>query len=59
MGIIVIEPARSIWGYRNKFEYSWSQQEEGPSLGFHVAGRWDRLMAVETCEIASTASNEL
>jgi 23S rRNA (uracil1939-C5)-methyltransferase len=54
-----IEAARSIWGYRNKFEYSWSQQEQGPSLGFHVAGRWDRLMAVETCEIASAPSNDL
>ncbi|HET7429276.1 MAG TPA: 23S rRNA (uracil(1939)-C(5))-methyltransferase RlmD [Gaiellales bacterium] len=54
-----IEPARSIWGYRNKVEYSWSQGPEGPSLGFHVAGRWDRLMAVETCHIASEASNEV
>jgi 23S rRNA (uracil1939-C5)-methyltransferase len=54
-----IEPARSIWGYRNKLEYSWSQGPEGPSLGFHVAGRWDRLMAVETCHIASKASNEV
>jgi 23S rRNA (uracil1939-C5)-methyltransferase len=54
-----IEPARSVWGYRNKFEYSWSQQAQGASLGFHVAGRWDRLMAVETCHIASEESNEL
>jgi 23S rRNA (uracil1939-C5)-methyltransferase len=54
-----IEPARSIWGYRNKLEYSWSQGPDGPSLGFHVAGRWDRLMAVETCHIASEASNEV
>src|SRR5213595_870559 len=54
-----IEPAVSIWGYRNKFEYSWSQTADGPSLGFHVAGRWDRLMAVETCHIASDASNRL
>ena len=54
-----IEPARSIWGYRNKLEYSWSQGAEGPSLGFHVSGRWDRLMAVETCHIASEASNEV
>ena len=54
-----IEPAVSIWGYRNKFEYSWSQTEAGASLGFHVAGRWDRLMAVETCHIASEPSNRL
>jgi 23S rRNA (uracil1939-C5)-methyltransferase len=54
-----IEPARSIWGYRNKLEYSWSQTAEGPALGFHVAGRWDRLMQVDTCHIASDASNQV
>ena len=54
-----IDPARSVWEYRNKFEYSWSQQEQGASLGFHVAGRWDQLMAVETCHIASEVSNAL
>ena len=54
-----IEPARQIWGYRNKFEYSWSQTADGAALGFHVAGRWDRLMAVNTCHIASPVSNEL
>jgi 23S rRNA (uracil1939-C5)-methyltransferase len=54
-----IEPAREIWGYRNKLEYSWSEGPDGPSLGFHVAGRWDRLMAVETCHIASPASNRV
>jgi 23S rRNA (uracil1939-C5)-methyltransferase len=54
-----IEPAVSIWGYRNKFEYSWSQTGAGASLGFHVAGRWDRLMAVETCHIGSEPSNRL
>jgi 23S rRNA (uracil1939-C5)-methyltransferase len=54
-----IEPARSIWGYRNKLEYSWSQTADGPALGFHMAGRWDRLMQVDTCHIASQASNEV
>jgi 23S rRNA (uracil1939-C5)-methyltransferase len=54
-----IEPAKEIWGYRNKLEYSWSQAPDGPSLGFHVAGRWDRLMAVELCHITSEQGNEL
>jgi 23S rRNA (uracil1939-C5)-methyltransferase len=54
-----IEPAREIWAYRNKFEYSWLQAGRGASLGFHVAGRWDRLMAVEKCHIASEPSNRL
>ncbi len=52
-----IDPAREIFGYRNKLEYSWSNQAAGPSLGFHVAGRWDRLLAVDTCHIASQSSN--
>ena len=26
--------------YRNKLEFSWSAGPAGPSLGFHVAGRW-------------------
>jgi 23S rRNA (uracil1939-C5)-methyltransferase len=54
-----IEPATEIWGYRNKLEYSWSRSPDGPALGFHVAGRWDQLMAVETCHIASEASNRV
>ena len=28
-----IEPARQIWGYRNKLEYSWSQRRGGPVAG--------------------------
>jgi 23S rRNA (uracil1939-C5)-methyltransferase len=54
-----IEPARDVFGYRNKLEYSWSAGPEGPALGFHVAGRWDQLLAVEWCHIASERSNEL
>src|SRR5439155_2620528 len=54
-----IEPAREIYGYRNKLEYSWSNAPEGPSLGFHVAGRWDALLAVRHCHIASERSNDL
>ena len=54
-----IVPAVEQYGYRNKLEFSWLQTLEGPDLGFHVAGRWDQLMAVETCHIASARSNEL
>ena len=41
-------PAEEQYGYRNKLEYSWSQGPDGPSLGFHRAGRWDELVPVET-----------
>ena len=54
-----IEPAVEQYGYRNKLEFSWLQTPYGADLGFHVAGRWDQLMAVETCHIASARSNEL
>jgi len=54
-----IEPAVEQYGYRNKLEFSWLQTPSGADLGFHVAGRWDQLMAVETCHIASARSNEL
>ena len=50
-----IEPAVEQYGYRNKLEFSWLQTPSGADLGFHVAGRWDQLMAVETCHIASAA----
>ncbi len=57
--LLPILGAEEIYGYRNKVEYSWSQTEDGPALGYHVAGRWDRLLAVEWCHIASAPSNEL
>jgi 23S rRNA (uracil1939-C5)-methyltransferase len=52
-------PAEHLYGYRNKVEYSWSQSPDGPRLGYHRLGRWDRLIAVEHCHIASDASNDV
>jgi len=54
-----IVPATEQYGYRNKLEYSWAAAPEGPALGFHRAGRWDELVPVETCHIASPAGNEV
>jgi 23S rRNA (uracil1939-C5)-methyltransferase len=54
-----IVPAAEQYGYRNKLEYSWAAGPEGPALGFHRAGRWDELVPVETCHIASTAGNDV
>jgi len=39
-GVESFRPNRSF-GYRNKLEYSFTQTEDGPALGFHRAGRWD------------------
>jgi 23S rRNA (uracil1939-C5)-methyltransferase len=54
-----ITAAEEQYGYRNKLEYSWSAGPDGPSLGFHVRGRWDELMAVRHCHIASEQGNEV
>ena len=42
-----ILPAASPFFYRNKLEYSFTQTEEGPALGFHRAGRWDEVLPVD------------
>jgi 23S rRNA (uracil1939-C5)-methyltransferase len=52
-------PAEGLYGYRNKVEYSWSNGEDGPALGYHRLGRWDRLIAVDHCHIASAAGNDV
>jgi 23S rRNA (uracil1939-C5)-methyltransferase len=54
-----IVPAAEQYGYRNKLEYSWAAGPSGPALGFHRAGRWDELVPVETCHIASPAGNDV
>jgi 23S rRNA (uracil1939-C5)-methyltransferase len=51
--------AKSQFGYRNKMEYSFAQLEDGPTLGFHKAGRWDEVLEVEKCWLASDAGNAI
>jgi 23S rRNA (uracil1939-C5)-methyltransferase len=57
--LLPIEPAVEQFGYRNKLEYSWSTGPDGPSLGFHVAGRWDQLLPIDRCLIAGDSSNRV
>jgi len=53
-----IEPAVEQWRYRNKLEYSFGQDDEGdPTLGFHARGRWDLIVDVEDCMLASEPGN--
>ena len=54
-----IVPAEHQFGYRNKLEFSWLTTPDGPALGFHRLGRWDELLAIETCHIASDAANDV
>jgi len=54
-----IVPAVEQWRYRNKLEYSFGENEEGePTLGFHARGRWDLIVDVDDCHLASEAGNE-
>jgi 23S rRNA (uracil1939-C5)-methyltransferase len=53
-----IEPAVEQWRYRNKLEYSFGEQGEEVALGFHARGRWDRIVGVEDCKLATEVGNE-
>ena len=52
-----IVPAAEQWRYRNKLEYSFGEGEE-LALGFHARGRWDLIVDVDDCHLASEAGNE-
>jgi 23S rRNA (uracil1939-C5)-methyltransferase len=55
-----IVPAVEQWRYRNKLEYSFGPDREAPAgvaLGFHARGRWDRVVDIEDCRLASKANN--
>jgi 23S rRNA (uracil1939-C5)-methyltransferase len=50
--------AEQQWRYRNKLEYSFGEGEDGePILGFHARGRWDLVVDVDDCHLASEAGN--
>jgi 23S rRNA (uracil1939-C5)-methyltransferase len=52
-----IEPALEQWRYRNKLEYSFGERDGEPTLGFHARGRWDLIVDVEDCLLASERGN--
>jgi 23S rRNA (uracil1939-C5)-methyltransferase len=52
-------PAESVFHYRNKLEYSFAQYEDGPTLGFHRAGRWDEVLEVEECWLTTDLGNAI
>ena len=52
-----IEPALEQWRYRNKLEYSFGRRDEETVLGFHASGRWDLVVGVEDCLLASERGN--
>ena len=54
-----IVPAASQYGYRNKLEYSFTQTEDGPALGFHRAGRWDEVLPIDVCLLTTDLGNAI
>jgi 23S rRNA (uracil1939-C5)-methyltransferase len=54
-----ILPSADVFHYRNKLEYSFTQLEDGPTLGFHRAGRWDDVLEIEQCWLTTDLGNEI
>ncbi len=53
-----IVPAVETWRYRNKLEYSFGAEDSGRLVcGFHAPGRWDEIVEVTDCLLASEAAN--
>ena len=53
-----IEPATEQWRYRNKLEYSFGIDGGELALGFHARGRWDVVVDVDDCRLASERNND-
>jgi 23S rRNA (uracil1939-C5)-methyltransferase len=53
-----IIPAKQQWRYRNKLEYSFGTDPDGRLIcGFHAPGRWDEIVEVTDCLLASEPAN--
>ena len=55
-----IVPAVDQWRYRNKLEYSFGTGDAGELVcGFHAPGRFDQILPMTDCKLASERGNEL
>ncbi len=54
-----IIPAVEEWRYRNKLEYSFGSDQSGRLIcGFHAPGRWEEIVEVTDCLLASEKGNQ-
>jgi 23S rRNA (uracil1939-C5)-methyltransferase len=55
-----IIPAKQQWRYRNKLEYSFGTDPDSGALvcGFHAPGRWNEIVPMTDCKLASEPANE-
>jgi 23S rRNA (uracil1939-C5)-methyltransferase len=55
-----IVAADEPWRYRNKLEYSFGTGPDGELVcGFHAPGRWNEIVPMSDCKLASERSNAL
>ena len=53
-----IVAAEQQWRYRNKLEYSFGTGPDGElQCGFHAPGRWDEIVPITDCLLASEPAN--
>jgi 23S rRNA (uracil1939-C5)-methyltransferase len=53
-----IVAAQQQWRYRNKLEYSFGTGPDGElQCGFHAPGRWDEIVGLSDCLLASEPAN--
>lgn len=56
--VLEADPAVEQFAYRNKMEYSAAPGPDGElSLGFHMRGRWDQVVNVSECMLATPLGN--
>lgn len=56
-----IVPAPKIYGYRNKMEYTFGDEQKGGemTLGFHQKGRFHSITTVDECQLVSDDFNRI
>jgi 23S rRNA (uracil1939-C5)-methyltransferase len=58
VAVLEPDPAVERFGYRNKMEYSVSPGPDGRlALGLHARGRWDEVVDIDQCLLATPAGN--
>jgi 23S rRNA (uracil1939-C5)-methyltransferase len=56
--VLEADPALELFGYRNKMEYSAAPAPDGGlTLGFHERGRWDSVIDIDACMLATAEGN--
>jgi 23S rRNA (uracil1939-C5)-methyltransferase len=51
------DPAVEVFGYRNKMEYSVAPGVDGLAVGLHARGRWDEVVDLRACLLATPLGN--